>query len=174
MKLSQIIFENDEKELALNFKAALDKEMEDGQLDEVAISALGILTWALASNTILDMLGKYASKKLKNIGFNKAADKAAALHKWAHNNERNFIKFIGGIISPFVKDNYINSIFGLIFGFIKGLFLVLLVGLGIKAGIGVAKAVKGASAGSATLSAVKGALKGRDIANVGSEIAAAI
>ena len=168
MKLSQIIFENDEKELALSFKAALDKEMEDGQLDEVAISALGILTWALASNTILDMLGKYASKKLKNIGFNKAADKAAALHKWAHNNERNFIKFIGGIISPFVKDSKKRQTIA------KGLFLVLLVGLGIKAGIGVAKAVKGASAGSATLSAVKGALKGRDIANVGSEIAAAI
>ena len=32
MKLSQIIFENDEKELALSFKAALDKEMEDGRI----------------------------------------------------------------------------------------------------------------------------------------------
>ena len=168
MKLSQIIFENDEKELALNFKAALDKEMEDGQLDEVAISALGILTWALASNTILDMLGKYASKKLKNIGFDKAADKAAALQKWAHNNEQNFIKFIGGIISPFVKDPSKRVTVA------KGLFLLVLVGLGLKAGIGVAKALKATSASGATISALKGALKGRDIANIGKELASAI
>ena len=168
MKLSQIIFENDEKELALNFKAALDKEMEDGQLDEIAISALGILTWALASNTILDMLGKYASKKLKNIGFDKAADKAAALQKWAHNNEQNFIKFIGGIISPFVKDP------GKRVTVAKGLFLLVLVGLGLKAGVGVAKALKATSASGATISALKGALKGRDIANIGKELASAI
>jgi hypothetical protein len=168
MKLSQIIFENDEKELALSFKAALDKEMEDGKLDEAAITVVGVLSWALASNTIMDILGKYAGKKLRKIGFNKAADKAEALHNWAHNNETKFINFIGKILSPFIKDLTKRQTVA------KGLFLVLLVGLGIKAGIGVAKAIKGASAGGATLSAVKGALKGRDIANVGSEIAAAI
>jgi len=168
MKLSEIIFESDEKELALSFKAALDKELEDGKLDEVAITAVGILTWALASNTILDILGKYASRKLRKIGFDKAADKSQALHNWAHSNEKKFISFIGKVLSPFIKDQNKRQTVA------KGLFLVLLVGLGIKAGIGVAKAIKGASAGGATISAVKGALKGRDIANIGSEIASAI
>jgi|TARA_R100000030_G_scaffold81973_1_gene64712 hypothetical protein len=168
MKLSQIIFENDEKELALSFKAALDKEMEDGKLDEIAISALGVLTWALASNTVLNMLGKYASKKLKKIGFDKTADKASALQNWAHNNEQNFIRFIGGIISPFVKDVQKRKTVA------KGLFLLVLVGLGIKAGVGVAKALKATSASSATVAALKGALKGRDIANIGKELAAAL
>ena len=65
MKLSQIILENDEKELALSFKAALDSELKDGQLDEIAISAIGVLTWALASNTVMEMLGKYVGKKLR-------------------------------------------------------------------------------------------------------------
>ena len=56
----------------------------------------------------------------------------------------------------------------------KGLFLLVLVGLGIKAGVGVAKALKATSASSATVAALKGALKGRDIANIGKELAAAL
>ena len=168
MKLSQIILENDEKELALSFKAALDSELKDGQLDEIAISAIGVLTWALASNTVMEMLGKYVGKKLRKVGFEKAADKAEALRKWAYNNEQNFIRFIGGIISPFIRDvNKRKTV-------AKGLFLLVLVALGLKAGIAVVKSVKAASAGGATLAAVKGALKGRDIANMGSEILSAV
>ena len=56
----------------------------------------------------------------------------------------------------------------------KGLFIAILAGLGLKAGIGAIKAIKGLNATSAVLSGVKGALKGRDIANVGAEILAAI
>ena len=55
MKLSEIIFENDEKELALSLKAALDKEMKDGKLDEIAITAAGILSWALAALTTVSI-----------------------------------------------------------------------------------------------------------------------
>jgi len=168
MKLADIIFENDEKELALSLKAVLDKEMKDGKLDEVAITVVGLLSWLLAGNTILDILGKYAAKKFRKIGLDKAADKAETLHNWAHNNETKFISFIGKILSPFIKDADKRQTVA------KGLFLLILVALGVKAGIGVAKAIKGASAGGATVSALKGALKGRDIANVGSEIAAAI
>ena len=168
MKLSEIIFENDEKELALSLKAALDKEFKDDKLDEVVITVAGILSWALAGNAILDILGKYAAKKFRKIGFDKAADKAEALHNWAHNNEIKFISFIGKVLSPFIKDADKRETVA------KGLFLLILVALGIKAGVGVAKAIKGASAGGATVSALKGALKGRDIANIGSEIAAAI
>ena len=114
------------------------------------------------------MLGKYVGKKLRKVGFEKAADKAEALRKWAHNNEQNFIRFIGGIISPFIRDvNKRKTV-------AKGLFLLVLVALGLKAGIAVVKSVKAASAGGATLAAVKGALKGRDIANIGSEILSAV
>ena len=34
MKLHSILLESEEKQLALQLKQALDKEMEDGQLDE--------------------------------------------------------------------------------------------------------------------------------------------
>tara|TARA_X000001382_G_scaffold130570_1_gene125945 strand:- start:3456 stop:3962 length:507 start_codon:yes stop_codon:yes gene_type:complete len=168
MQLSSIILESDEAQLASQLKQALDKEMEDGKLDEIAITAVGFLSYALASNTILDMLGKYVGKALRKGGFNKAADKAEAVHNWAHTNEKNFIKLIGGVISPFVRDPSKREVIA------KGLFIAVLAGLGIKAGIGAIQAIKGLNAGTAVLSAVKGALKGRDIANLGAEILTAI
>ena len=147
MQLSSIILESDEAQLASQLKQALDKEMEDGKLDEIAITAVGFLSYALASNTILDMLGKYVGKALRKGGFNKAADK---------------------VISPFVRDPSKREVIA------KGLFIAVLAGLGIKAGIGAIQAIKGLNAGTAVLSAVKGALKGRDIANLGAEILTAI
>ena len=54
MKLHDILLESDETVLGQEFKAALDQEMEDGKLDE-ALTAIGILGWALASNTVLDI-----------------------------------------------------------------------------------------------------------------------
>jgi hypothetical protein len=168
MQLSSIILESDEAQLASQLKQALDKEMEDGKLDEIAITAVGFLSYALASNTILDILGKYTGKALRKGGFNKAADKAEAVHNWAHTNEKNFIKLIGGVISPFVRDPSKREVIA------KGLFIAVLAGLGIKAGIGAIQAIKGLNAGTAVLSAVKGALKGRDIANLGAEILTAI
>ena len=168
MQLLEILAENDEAQLAAQLKQALDTETEDGKLDEIAITAVGFLSWALASNTIIDLLGKYSAKALKKIGLNKAADKADAIHQWAHGNEQNFIKLIGGVISPFIKDKSKREMVA------KGLFIAILAGLGLKAGIGAIKAIKGLNATSAVLSGVKGALKGRDIANVGAEILAAI
>ena len=56
MQLSSIILESDEAQLASQLKQALDKEMEDGKLDEIAITAFGFLSYALAYKTILDML----------------------------------------------------------------------------------------------------------------------
>ena len=155
MQLLEILAENDEAQLAAQLKQALDTETEDGKLDEIAITAVGFLSWALASNTIIDLLGKYS-------------DKADAIHQWAHNNEQNFVRLIGGVISPFIKDKSKRDMVA------KGLFIAILAGLGVKAGIGAIKAIKGLNATSAVLSGVKGALKGRDIANVGAEILAAI
>ena len=71
MQLLEILAENDEAQLAAQLKQALNKETEDGKLDEVAITAVGFLSWALASNTILDLLGKYSARALKKIGLNK-------------------------------------------------------------------------------------------------------
>ena len=167
MKLQDLLLESDEKQLAHQLKQALDKEMEDGKLDE-ALTAVGILSWLLASNTVLDILGKYSAKALRKMNLNKAADKAEAVHNWAHNNEKAMVNVIAQVISQFVKDGQKRQ------NIAKGLFIAILAGLGIKAGIGALNAIRGANVGSAALSMTKGALKGRDIANVGKEIVASM
>ena len=161
MKLHSILLESEEKQLALQLKQALDKEMEDGQLDE-SLTALGLLSWLLASNTVVDILGKYAAKALRKLNLDKAADKAEAIHQWAHNNEKAMVNVIAQVISPFVKDKN------------KRQNIAILAGLGVKAGIGAVNAIRGANVGTAALSLTKGALKGRDIANVGKEIVASM
>ena len=167
MKLHDILLESDETVLGQELKAALDKEMEDGQLDE-ALTAVGLLGWALASNTIIDILGKYSAKVLRKLNLDKAADKAEAIHNWAHDNEKAMVNVIATVIKPFVKDENKRA------NIAKGLFIAILAGLGISAGIGALNAIRGANVGTAALGLTKSALKGRDIAQVGKEIIAAI
>ena len=168
MKLSELILESDEQLLGQELAAAMEDEFgKDGEVNE-ALTVVGILGWALASNTVLDVLGKYAAKGLKKMGLDKAADKANAIHKWAHNNEVNIVKTISGFIKPFVKDEKKRQLVA------KGLFIAMLAGLGVKAGIGAMQALRGGGIASATISTVKAALKGRDIAVVGAEIAGAV
>jgi len=167
VKLHDILLESDETVLGQELKAALDKEMEDGKLDE-ALTAVGILGWALASNTIIDILGKYSAKVLRKLNLDKAADKAEAIHNWAHDNEKAMVNVIASVIKPFVKDENKRS------NIAKGLFIAILAGLGISAGVGALNAIRGANVGTAALGLTKSALKGRDIAQVGKEIIAAI
>ena len=102
------------------------------------------------------------------MNFNKAADKADAIHHWAHENEKSVVSVIAQVISPFVKDKDKRQTIA------KGLFIAMLAGLGVKAGVGALNALRGANVATATISAVKAALKGRDIAVVAGEIAGAV
>jgi len=168
MILPELILEGDEQQSGQELDAAMEDEFgKEGEVNE-ALTVVGILGWALASNTVLDVLGKYAAKGFKKLGMDKAANKADAVHKWAHNNEVNIVKTIAGFIKPFLKDEKKRQLVA------KGLFIAMLAGLGIKAGIGAMQALRGANVASATISAVKAALKGRDIAVVGAEIAGAV
>ena len=161
------LHESDETVLGQELKAVLSKEMENGELNE-SVTAVGILGWLLASNTVLDILGKYTAKILRKINLDKVANKADAVHKWAHNNEKAMVGVISQVISPFIKDPAKRE------NIAKGLFIAILAALGIKASIGAVNAIRGANVGTAALSLTKGALKGRDITNVGKEILAAL
>jgi len=172
MKLTDLILESAEDQMASAIAKELEGEFGDqlkqGEEVNEVITTVGILSWALASNTVLDVLGKYAAIALRKMNLDKAADKADAIHKWAHHNEVNIVKAIAGFIKPFVRDEKKRDLVA------KGLFIAILAGLGVKAGIGAMNALRGGGIASATVSAVKAALKGRDIAVVGGEIASAV
>ena len=137
MKLSELILESDESLLGQELAKAMEDEFgKEGEMNE-ALTVVGILGWALASNTVLVSLGKYAAKGFKKLGLDKAADKANAVHKWAHNNEVNIVKTISGFIKPFVKDEKKRQLVA------KGLLIAMLAGLGVKAGIGAMNALRG-------------------------------
>lgn len=153
--------------MAAQLKAAFDAELKDGEINEL-LDPVSILGWALTANTVIDILGKYAAIALRKMNLNKAADKADAIHQWAHKNEKSVVNVIAQVISPFVKDGNKRQTIA------KGLFVALLAAFGIQAGIGALKAIRGANVGTAALSMTKTALKGRDIANVGNEILKAV
>ena len=167
---NEALNESDENQLGAELAKAMEAEFGQDGADDVneIITTVGVLSWALASNTVLDILGKYAAKGFRKAGLEKAADKAEAVHKWAHNNEVNIVKAIAGFLKPFVKDEKKRQLVA------KGLFIAMLAGLGVKAGVGALNALRGANVATATLSAVKAALKGRDIAVVAGEIAGAV
>ena len=167
MQLSNILLESEESQMAAQLKAAFDAELKDGEVNEL-LDPVSILGWALTANTVLDVLGKYAAKALRKMNLNKAADKADAIHHWAHENEKSVVNVISTVIRPFVKDSGKRDTIA------KGLFIALLAAFGVKAGVGALRAIRGANIGSAALSMTKTALKGRDIAVVGKEILKAV
>ena len=167
MKLQNIILESDEQLMAAQIKAVLDKELKDGELNEV-VDPVSILSYLLLSNTVIDILGKYAAKVLRKLNLNKAADKAEAIHNWAHDNEKAMVNVIATVIKPFVRDEEKRQQIA------KGLFIAVLAALGVQAGVGALDAIRGADVGGAALGMTKSALKGRDIAVVGKEILASI
>ena len=153
--------------MAAQIKAVLDKELKDGELNEV-VDPVSILSYLLLSNTVIDILGKYAAKVLRKLNLNKAADKAEAIHNWAHDNEKAMVNVIATVIKPFVRDEEKRQQIA------KGLFIAVLAALGVQAGVGALDAIRGADVGGAALGMTKSALKGRDIAVVGKEILASI
>jgi hypothetical protein len=167
MKLQDLIYESEESQMAVQLKAAFDAELKDGEINEL-LDPVSILGWALTANTVIDVLGKYAAKALRKMNFNKTADKADAIHQWAHANEKSVVNVVATVIKPFVKDPTKRQLIA------KGLFIALLAAFGLQAGIGALKAIRGANVGSAALSMTKTALKGRDIAHVGKEILQAL
>ena len=167
MKLQNIILESDEQLMAAQIKAVLDKELKDGELNEV-LDPVSILSYLLLSNTVIDILGKYSAKVLRKLNLDKAADKAEAIHNWAHDNEKAMVNVIASVIKPFVRDEEKRQQIA------KGLFIAVLAALGVQAGVGALDAIRGADVGGAALGMTKSALKGRDIAVVGKEILASI
>jgi len=67
------IYESDENQLGAELAKAMeaefgkDGEAQDGENVNEIISTVGILSWALASNTVLDILGKYAAKGFRSF-----------------------------------------------------------------------------------------------------------
>ena len=84
---------------------AIEGELEGKakKLDEVA-GIVGILGYILLSNTVANMLAKFAQKISKKYDWGKGQEAAKNIYKWTHDNEKAFQAPIRRVVALFTKD----------------------------------------------------------------------
>ena len=73
------------------------------KIDEVA-GVVGIVGYILLSNTVANLLAKFAKKQAKKYNWGKGEEAADNLYKWTHDNEEAFQSPIRRVVKLFTKD----------------------------------------------------------------------
>jgi hypothetical protein len=84
---------------------AIKGELEDhkDELNEV-VGVVGILGYILLSNTVANMLSKFAKKQFAKRDWGKGEEAAKKIEKWTHNNEVAFKAPIKRVVGIFTKN----------------------------------------------------------------------
>ena len=84
---------------------AIKGELEDhkDELNEV-VGVVGILGYVLLSNTVANMLSKFAKKQFAKRDWGKGVEAAKKIEKWTHNNEVAFKAPIKRVVGIFTKN----------------------------------------------------------------------
>ena len=149
------------------FASELEDELKDldtSQLDE-ALDPISILSYILASTTLVNILSKWGKKLAKKYNWGKGEQAATKIYDFTHELELAFKKPIEVIVKRFTKDEKKANVIT------NALYILLLGYLAYHAGgqaLQYLKKTKALSAGSAAL---KAALKGKDIVDSAQEIA---
>ena len=160
--LKESEYENDIDTAAKEIAAALKSELEnnipveEGQLSE-ALDPLSIISYVLASTTLLNMISKWAMKLFTKYDFGQGVAAAEKIYNFTHHLEEDFQAPIRRVVGLFTKDpDAIKKTSGI-------LFALLLLFLGAKAGSEALEAVKQSKISTSAMSSIKAALKGKDI-----------
>jgi len=78
-------------------------QKSDKEINEVAIT-VSIIGYILLSNTIANMLSKFAKKQFAKHNFGKGEEAAKKIYDFTHKNEEAFKAPIKRIVSIFTKD----------------------------------------------------------------------
>ena len=84
---------------------AIESELEDkkDELNE-AVGVVGILGYILLSNTVANMLSKFAKNQFAKRDWGKGEEAAKKIEKWTHNNEVAFKAPIKRVVGIFTKN----------------------------------------------------------------------
>jgi hypothetical protein len=98
-------FDNEFDALGAQLATAIQGELKgkEEKLDEVA-GIVGIIGYILLSNTVANMLAKFAQKMSKKYNWGKGEEAAKNIYKWTHDNEKAFQAPIKRIVGLFTKD----------------------------------------------------------------------
>jgi hypothetical protein len=131
-------------------------EEEEGNIKEV-LDPASLLSYILASNTVVNILSNQAMKIAKKYEWGKGEEAARNIYKFTHELEEKFKSPIRFIVSKFTKDSQkvktiTNSLFVLFLGY-----------LAFHAGGSALKYLKQAKLSAGGIAGLKAALKGKDI-----------
>ena len=155
--------------LGTELAGAIKGELGDKakKIDEVA-GVVGILGYILLSNTVANMLSKFAQKMAKKYDWGKGEEAAKNIYKWTHDNEKAFPAPIRRVISLFTKDpKKTNQI-------AKIIYAVLILLMAGQAGGNAASYLKKASWLKGGLYGLKSAVKGKEVHTIFKDVIADI
>lgn len=152
---------SDMSTLANSLDDAIEDQLEKSEEEERDIKEVldpaSLLSYILASNTVVNILSNQAMKIAKKYEWGKGEEAARNIYKFTHELEEKFKSPIRFIVSKFTKDSQkvktiTNSLFVLFLGY-----------LAFHAGGSALKYLKQAKLSSGGIAGLKAALKGKDI-----------
>ena len=138
-------------------------EEEEGDIKEV-LDPASLLSYILASNTVVNILSKQAMKIAKKYEWGKGEEAARNIYKFTHELEEKFKSPIRFIVSKFTKDPKRIKIIT------NSLFILFLGYLAYHAGGNALKYLKKAKLSAGGIAGLKASLKGKDIVSTAKSI----
>jgi hypothetical protein len=153
--------------LGSQLAGAIKNELGDKakKIDEVA-GVVGIIGYILLSNTVANMLAKFAQKQAKKHNWGKGEEAAKNIYKWTHDNEKAFQAPIRRIVSLFTKDTKRQDQVA------KIIYAVLILLMAGQAGGNAASYMKKASWLKGGLYGLKSAIKGKEVHTIFKDVIA--
>jgi len=155
--------------LGTELAGAIKNELGDKakKIDEVA-GVVGIIGYILLSNTVANMLSKFAQKMAKKYDWGKGEEAAKNIYKWTHDNEKAFQAPIRRVIGLFTKDPKKTDQIA------KIIYAVLILLMAGQAGGNAASYLKKASYLKGGLYGLKSAIKGKEVHTIFKDVIADI
>lgn len=153
--------------LGSQLAGAIKSELGD-KTKELNESVIGIIGYILLSNTVANMLAKFAEKQAKKYNWGKGKEAAKNIAKWTHDNEKSFQSPIRRVVSLFTKDEKkIDQVASVIYA----ILILLMAG---QSGGEAASYLKKASWFKGGLYGLKTAIKGKEVHQIFADVVSGI
>ena len=134
-------------------------QKSDKELNEI-VGVVSIIGYILLSNTVANMLSKFAKKQFAKRDFGKGEAAAKKIYDFTHKNEEAFKAPIKRIVSLFTKDAKKQKMISDI------LFAIVVLAMAGQAGGNAVSYVKKAGYLKGGLYGLKAAIKGTEVSNI--------
>jgi len=136
-----------------------DIQKSDKEVNEI-VGVVGIIGYILLSNTVANMLSKFAKKQFAKRDWGKGEAAAKKIYDFTHKNEEAFKAPIKRIVSLFTKDAKKQKIISDI------LFAIVVLAMAGQAGGEAVGYIKKAGYIKGGLYGLKAAIKGTEVSNI--------